>query len=120
MLLGAVPHKIIAKFPKGIASVWGLAQALIHNPDVLILDEPTRASIPSRLSRRASDRAWPVNNHHSQHAHFAGSIGARANDHLINQGKLEAIDTRRTSLAPEGHETVYIDVEGPPAMSSRS
>lgn len=42
-------HKKIGELSKGYRQRVGLAQAIIHNPDVLILDEPTTGLDPSQL-----------------------------------------------------------------------
>jgi ABC-2 type transport system ATP-binding protein len=44
-----VRTKLISKLSKGYRQRVGLAQAIIHNPDVLILDEPTAGLDPKQI-----------------------------------------------------------------------
>ena len=47
--LGEVAHRVIGHLSKGYRQRVGLAQAILHQPDVLVLDEPTVGLDPKQI-----------------------------------------------------------------------
>jgi ABC-2 type transport system ATP-binding protein len=68
--IGSVYHQTIETLSKGYKRRVGLAQALIHDPEVLILDEPTDGLDPNQkhevrqlISKMAKDKCIIVSTH---------------------------------------------------------
>ena len=74
---GLVPEqkKKIGSLSKGYRQRVGLAQALIHNPDVLILDEATTGLDPNQIVeiRNLIKDAGQRKNHNAFNSYYAGS-----------------------------------------------
>ena len=88
-------HKKIGALSKGYRQRVGIAQALIHDPSVLILDEPTSGLDPSQIveirqliKNVSSDKTVMLSTHILQEAE---AICDRIM--IINQGKIVASDT---------------------------
>jgi len=114
--LGDVRYKLISKLSRGYRQRVGLAQALIHNPDVLILDEPTAGLDPKQIiETRKLIRDLSGDHTIILSTHILPEVSTTCQMVIIiNQGKLEAIDTPDNLTARlKGHETVFVEVDGP-------
>jgi ABC-2 type transport system ATP-binding protein len=103
------------KLSKGYRQRVGLAQALLHNPDVLILDEPTAGLDPKQIietreliKQLAGDHTIILS------THILPEVSQTCQRVvIINRGRVVAVDspanlTRRLG----GAQTVYVQVDG--------
>lgn len=87
--LGSVIHKAISKLSKGFRQRVGMAQALLHEPDVLILDEPTAGLDPNQIREvRATMRRLGQTKTILLSTHILQEVEAMANRVvMINEGR---------------------------------
>ena len=114
--LGEVADKRISKLSKGFKQRVGLAQALVHEPPVLVLDEPTSSLDPKQ---RAEVRELIVQLK-GQHTvllstHILAEVSEVADRvFIIDRGKVMAVDTpEHLSDRLRAREVVKIEVVVP-------
>jgi ABC-2 type transport system ATP-binding protein len=103
--LGSVIHKPISKLSKGFRQRAGMAQALLHEPDVLILDEPTVGLDPNQIRevRRTMERLRDMKKTVLLSTHILQEVEAMASRViLIDEGKLK-YDGAVKDLDPDRH-----------------
>jgi ABC-2 type transport system ATP-binding protein len=116
--LGHVRGKIIGHLSRGYRQRVGLAQALIHGPEVLILDEPTAGLDPKQIiDVRKLIHALSGEHTIILSTHILPEVsGTCSRVLIINEGRLEASDTPENLTARlQGHESLWVDVDGPAA-----
>jgi ABC-2 type transport system ATP-binding protein len=107
-------NRLCTKLSKGYKQRVGLAQALIHNPDVLILDEPTAGLDPKQIietrgliKELAGDHTIVLS------THILPEVSQTCQRVvIINKGKVVAVDTPDNLTARlRGSETMYVQVD---------
>jgi len=111
--VGDVRNKLIGKLSKGYRQRVGLAQAIIHNPDVLVLDEPTAGLDPKQIietrdliKHLAGDHTIILSTHIlSEVEHSCDRVV------IINKGKLVATDSvENLTNRLRGSEAIALEV----------
>jgi gliding motility-associated transport system ATP-binding protein len=109
-----VADRHCGKLSKGYRQRVGLAQAILHNPDVLILDEPTAGLDPKQINETrqlikglAGDHTIVLS------THILPEVSQTCQRVVIlDKGKVVAVDTPdNLTHRLRGRETIYIDVD---------
>ena len=104
-----------AKLSKGYKQRVGLAQALIHDPEVLILDEPTAGLDPKQIiETRDLIRSLAGDHTIVLSTHILPEVAQTCQRVvIINKGKLVAVDTPdNLTHQLKGAATLYVQVAG--------
>jgi len=112
--LGRVQHQTIDTLSKGYKRRVGLAQALIHDPEVLILDEPTdgldpnqKALVQGLIARLAEDKAIVLSTHILDEAEKVCSRAV-----IIHEGRLLVDSTPEALIAmAPNHNVIRVTLE---------
>ncbi len=110
-----VKNKLLGKLSKGYRQRVGLAQAILHNPDVLILDEPTAGLDPKQINEtRELIRGLAGNHTIILSTHILPEVEQTCEKVIIiNKGKLVATDSvANLQSHARGAELVLVDVAG--------
>jgi ABC-2 type transport system ATP-binding protein len=113
--VGDVRTKLISKLSKGYRQRVGLAQAILHNPDVLILDEPTAGLDPKQIiETRELIRALGGSHTVILSTHILPEVSMTCGRVLIiNKGRVVAEDTPdNLTRRLKGAGTTRLEVRG--------
>jgi ABC-2 type transport system ATP-binding protein len=110
-------HKKIGELSKGYRQRVGLAQALIHDPSILVLDEPTVGLDPNQIAE-IRDLICQIGREKTVilSSHILAEVEATCNRILIiHKGRIVADGTAHTlRKQAQGREVLRVAVEGGP------
>ena len=111
-----VAHRLIGKLSKGYRQRVGIAQALLHDPEVLILDEPTIGLDPRQIIEiRSLIKGLGASRTVILSSHILSEVSAVCDRVIIiREGRLVAVDTphnlmRRLQQTPK----ILVRAQGP-------
>lgn len=109
-----VADRQCSKLSKGYRQRVGLAQAILHNPDVLVLDEPTAGLDPKQINETRELIKELAGNHTIiLSTHILPEVAQTCQRVvIINKGRVVAVDTPHNLTARlRGSETMYVQVD---------
>ncbi len=109
-------HKKIGELSKGYRQRVGLAQAMVHDPEVLVLDEPTSGLDPNQIIEiRKLIKELGKEKTVILSSHILSEVEATCDRILIiNKGKIVADGTSETLRSQaQGQELIRIKIEAP-------
>ena len=112
--IGDVRTKLLGKLSKGYRQRVGLAQAIIHNPDVLVLDEPTAGLDPKQiLETRQLIKDLAGNHTIILSTHILPEVEQTCERVvIINKGKMVATDSvENLTHRLRGSEAIAVEVQ---------
>jgi ABC-2 type transport system ATP-binding protein len=113
-----VKDRIIAKLSKGYKQRVGIAQAMLNDPPVLILDEPTIGLDPKQIHEvRELVKGLAGSHTVVLSTHILPEVEQTCHRVIIiDRGKIVAVDTPQNLRSQvQGAARVYIEVDGPEA-----
>ena len=122
--LGQVERKMIGALSKGYRQRVGLADAMIHEPELLILDEPTIGLDPNQI-RQVRELIKNLRRHHTilLSTHILSEVEMTCSRVIIiNKGRIEAMDTPenlRSRLSQGGEATMEIKLTDPATATAK-
>ncbi|NEU07643.1 ATP-binding cassette domain-containing protein [Flavihumibacter sp. R14] len=116
--LGEEQHKKISALSKGYRQRVGLAQAIIHDPAVLILDEPTTGLDPNQIiGIRQLIRDLGKSKTVIFSTHIMQEVEALCNDVvIINKGRLvanDSIEGLKEHFSAKSLEEIFVSLTNP-------
>jgi len=110
-----VRNKLLGRLSKGYRQRVGLAQAIIHNPDVLILDEPTAGLDPKQINE-TRDLIKSLAGDHTiiLSTHILPEVEQTCQKVIIiNKGRLVVTDSvQNLQSRARGAESMLVEVAG--------
>ncbi len=116
--IGDVKDRIIAKLSKGYKQRVGIAQALLNDPPVLILDEPTIGLDPKQI-HEVRELIKELAGRHTVvlSTHILPEVEQTCDRVIIiDKGKIVAVDTPENLRSQvQGADLISLEIEGPAA-----
>lgn len=117
--LGDVGDKLIGALSKGYQQRVGIAQAIVHGPDVVILDEPTVGLDPNQI-REIRSLIRELGGAHSVilSTHILPEVEAVCDRvQILHHGRIVYGDTIAALKRIEGGSTVLLGLRRPPPLT---